>query len=69
MTGWLYNQVEQELRASAVPFNIKSGTKHHKVFIDGVMVMVFSKGPNRGKDLDLLKSAIKRYQRTTETLH
>lgn len=48
-------EIEDALRATGLPFEIRNGKKHKKVFLAGKLISVFSHG-NSARDTDRLMS-------------
>ena len=56
--------IEKEIKKSPVKldYRFENGPKHRKLFIEGKMVMVFSHGACARKDIDKVKSLVRRKQ-------
>lgn len=62
MSGRLHRMIRSALEGTGLDWAITDGRRHHQVIIEGKRVMVFSTGCHPGKDIDKLKSAIRRAQ-------
>lgn len=50
------------LDAAGIDYHVEIGKKHRKLYVGGKMVMVFSHGACARKDIDKVKSLIRRRQ-------
>ncbi len=56
----LERNVRDFLKGQSLPWEIRLGGKHHKVYIKGKMVMTFSHGAQSSRDIVLLKSIVRK---------
>lgn len=62
MCSKLEREVRKALQSTGLPWQIVKGKRHNEVYLADRMVLVFSFGSAQGRDLGLLRSAIRRRQ-------
>jgi len=58
----LHRMITKALEATALSWEVERGKKHDKLYIEGQMVMVFSRSPTTNRDIGKLNSLIRRAQ-------
>lgn len=58
----LQRLISAELTAAGLEHHVEIGKKHRKLYVEGKMVMVFSHGACARKDIDKVKSLVRRAQ-------
>lgn len=56
----LHRLIAAELQADGLDYRVEIGKKHRKLYVEGKMVMVFSHGACARKDIDKVKSLVRR---------
>lgn len=59
-TPQLERRIAALLEAAGLPFRVENGKKHRKLYVADRMVMVFSHGACARKDIDKVKSLVRR---------
>jgi len=55
-------RIQRALDEAGLEWNIVSGKKHRKLYVGGRMIMVFSQGTAESRDIERVRSFIRRAQ-------
>lgn len=65
-TNAVNRAIEAALRKTGLPYEIKNGSKHKKVFLAGKFILAICHSPGRGRDAKHAEAAIAKRLRELE---